>query len=234
MSHGARMLPATLLALLALALMPASAAAKHDSPKYKLIYEGSGSYSVDLLSPEGLRGHVGADFNWHIAYRAVPLSHRIMEWRWGKFGGSGEWSMSSEADGCSRTGSLALKGDGAALVDLERGSLELIVFPEEGDFSSTDPSGAGGPCDTADFWNQWVVGFSQVGASDQVDPLTSYFELPKAKLLKHQKKIVVQTQNATPTFPSLVPSSSCGFGGQTGECTQSFFWQGKVTIRRVK
>lgn len=231
MSHGARMLPAMLLALLAVTLTPVSAAAKHKPPKYQLTYGGSGSYAVDLISPEGQRGHVGADFHWHIVYRAVAARDRTLDWSNGTATGSGKWSMASEADGCSRTGDLDLNGDGGGLGDPRGRMLEVIVFPGEGDFSSADPGGAGGPCDTADFWNQWVVGFSQVGASDQVDPLTSYFKIPKGEL-GHRKRISVQTSNATPTFPSLVPSPSCGFT-EIGGCVQSFTWQGEVTIVRV-
>ncbi len=232
MGYGARMLPAALVAVLSAALIPATAVAKHDAPKYKLTYEGSGDYAVDLLSPGGLRGHVGADFHWHIAYRAVPVHHRIFAWQKGTPGGSGTWSMSSEEDDCSRTGGLELKGDGGGLGDIEGRLLDVIVSPAEGDFSSTDPAGGGGPCDTTAFWNQWVVGFSQVGASDAVDPLTSYFEIPKDRLT-HKKRIRVQTSNDTPTFPSLTPSPFCGFT-QTGDCTQSFSWQGEVTIKRVR
>jgi hypothetical protein len=232
MSHGARALPAILLVLLATAPAPAGAAAKHVAPKYKLTYGGSGSYGVDLLSPEGQRGHVGADFHWRIAYRAAPVRHGIIEWQKGNATGSGQWSMSSEADSCSRAGGLELKGDGGGLVDFQGQVLETIVFPEEGDFSSTDPSGAGGPCDTNDFWSQWVIGFSQVGAADQVDPLTSYFKVPKGKL-KQKQGIRVQTSNVTPTFPSLVPSPSCGFT-QIGSCMQTFSWHAWVAIKRVR
>jgi hypothetical protein len=230
MSHGARVLWAMLL-LLGMALMPASAAAKPVPPKYRLIYAGSGTYAVDLVSPEGQRGHVGADFQWRVSYRAVPVRHGIIEWRNGNATGSGHWSMSSEADSCSRSGDLALIGDGGGLVDFQGRVLEVIAFPEEGDYLSSDPAGAGGPCDTTDFWSQWVTGFSQIGASEGVDPLTSFFKAPKKKL-RQKKGIRVQTSNVTPTFPSLVPSPSCGFS-QIGSCTQAFSWQATVTIKRV-
>jgi hypothetical protein len=232
MSHGARALPAIFIVLLAMASQSAGATPKPVPPKYKLIYAGSGSYAVDHLSPEGQRGHVGADFHWRIVYRAAPLRNGIIEWRRGNASGSGGWSMSSGADNCSRSGGLQLKGDGGGLVDLQHGVMETIVFPEEGDFSSTDPGGAGGPCDTADFWSQWVTGFSQIGVADAVDPLTSDFELPRRRL-KQGKVISVKTSNLTPTFPSLVPSPSCGFS-EVGECTQAFSWHATVSIRPVR
>ncbi len=231
MGYGARVLPAMLLVVLATALTPADAAAKPVAakhPRFKLIYQGSGTYSVDLVSPEGLRGQVDADFKWRIAYRPVPVRHGIIEWRRGNATGSGRWSMSSEADNCSRSGDLALKGDGGGLIDFQGRKLEMIVFPEEGDFSSTDPAGAGGPCDTTDFWRQWVVGFSQVGATDAVDPLTSYFKVPRARLRRKQG-ITMQTSNETPTFPSLDPPSSCGFG-EIGQCTQAFDWRARIRV----
>ncbi len=232
MGYGAQVLPAMLLVVLATALSPADAAAKHGSskpPRYKLIYQGSGTYSVDLVSPEGLRGHVGAEFRWRIAYRRAGRGQDgTIEWRKGNATGSGRWSMSSEADNCSRSGDLALKGDGGGLIDFQGRKLELIVFPDEGDFSSTDPEGAGGPCDTTDFWRQWVVDFSQVGAADAVDPLTSYLKLPRARL-RRKRGITIQTSNETPTFPSLDPLSSCGFG-ETGQCTQAFDWRARIRV----
>jgi hypothetical protein len=232
MSHGAPVLRALLLVLLGMALVSPGAVANSVPPKYKLVYGGSGSYGVDLVSPEGQRGHVAADFHWRIAYQAVPVRHGVIEWRKGAASGSGQWSMASEADSCSRAGGLQLKGDGAGLLDFQGRVLEVIAFPEEGDFSSADPAGAGGPCDTTDFWSQWVTGFSQIGASEGVDPLTSYFKVPKGKL-RQRGGIKVQTSNRTPTFPSLSPSSSCGFN-QTGECTQNFSWHATVTIKRAR
>ncbi|MDX6638616.1 MAG: hypothetical protein QOJ01_2127 [Solirubrobacterales bacterium] len=221
-----------LVVYLAMALIPVGAAANQVSPRYKMIYAGSGTYAVDLTSPDGLHGHVSANFQWRIAYRAAPLRNGIIEWRKGNATGSGEWSMASEADNCSHAGQLQLKGDGGGLLDLQHGVVEMLVFPEEGDFSSTDPAAAGGPCDTTDFWRQWIAGFSQIGAADYVDPLTSHFEIPKRRL-KQKGGIKVLTSNRTPTFPSLVPSPSCGFT-QTGECTQKFSWNATVRIKRVR
>jgi hypothetical protein len=225
-------LSAFLLALLALALVPAGATATRTSAQFRLTYTGSGSYGVDLVSPEGLRGHVSADFHWRIAYRPAPLGNGIVEWQRGKATGSGSWSMSSEADNCSQTGALALKGDGGGLLDLQRGVLEVIVFPEEGDFSSTSSTGSGGACASADFWRQWVTGFSQVGSSDGVDPLTSHLSLPKGKI-RQRGGIRVRTSNETPTFPSLAPAPSCGFS-EIGSCIQSFSWHAVVSIKPVE
>lgn len=231
MNRVARVPWPLLVALMAMALIPAVAAATPAPPRYKMIYAGSGSYAVELVSPDGLHGHVAADFHWRIAYRAAPLRDGIIEWNIGTATGSGQWSMSSAADNCSRTGQLQLKGDGGGLLDLQHGALEMLVFPGEGDFLSTDPAGAGGPCDTRDFWRQWIPGFSQIGSADYVDPLTSYFKIPKRRL-KQKNGVTVQTSNQTPTYPSLVPSSSCGF--QVGECTQTFSWHATVTIKRVR
>jgi len=196
-----------------------------------MVYTGAGTYAVDLVSPDGLQGHVAADFHWRIAYRAAPLRDGIIEWDRGAAEGSGSWSMSSEADRCSRSGQLQLTGDGGGLLDLQHGALEMLVFPGQGDFSSTDPGATGGPCDTHNFWRQWITGFSQVGSADRVDPLTSALVLPKRRF-KPGSGVSVQTSNRTPIYPSLAPGSSCGF--QTGECTQAFSWQARVTIKRVK
>jgi hypothetical protein len=207
-------------------LLPAAALAE---PKYKLTYSGSGTYRVDLVSPTGEQGHVSASFNWHIAYRKVAIdSGRGLPWNHGKARGGGTWKMTSEADQCSRSGELQLIGDGGGFGDVRRG--EVIVFPEEGDYRSTDPGSTGSPCDTADFWTQWVPGFSQVGAADAVDPLTSFFKVRRSKLT-HAKLITVKTSNQTPVFPSLSPDPDCAFS-QIGSCTQSFEWTATAQIRR--
>lgn len=232
MSSARRILPALLVFLLGLTVFPAGAASKPGPAEYRLVYAGSGNYAVDLVSPDGLHGHVGADFHWRIAYRPAPLRNGIIEWQAGNATGSGTWSMSSEADNCSDRGALRLLGDGGGLLDLQHGALELLVFPEEGDFSSADGTGGGGPCAPGDFWRQWVVDFSQIGAADYVDPLTAYFEAPRQKLAQ-KGGIRVQTSNRSPNFPSLVPSSSCGFT-QVGECTQSFSWTATVAIKKAK
>ena len=215
------------LVVVAIAMLLAAGAAAE--PKYKLTYSGSGTYRVDLASPFGEQGHVSANFNWRIAYRAVAIdSGKGLPWNHGKARGGGTWEMTSEADQCSSSGDLQLIGDGGGSADVRRG--DVIVFPEEGDYASTDPGNAGGPCDTQDFWNQWVTGFSQVGAADAVDALTSYFEVRPSKF-KHSKRITVTTSNRTPVFPSLSPDPNCAFT-QTGSCTQSFEWTAKSVIRR--
>ncbi|MFL5871532.1 MAG: hypothetical protein ACJ75R_10645 [Solirubrobacterales bacterium] len=207
-------------------LVPAAA---HAASKYKLTYSGSGSYRVDLVSPTGEQGHVSADFDWHIAYRKVAIdSGKGLPWNRGRASGGGTWKMTSEADQCSRTGDLKLIGDGGGFGDVRRG--QVIVFPEEGDYSSTDPGNVGSPCDTSDFWRQWVADFSQVGQADGVDPLTSFFQVKPSKL-KHAKSITVKTSNRAPQFPSLSPAPNCGFTG-IGSCTQSFSWTATVKIRR--
>jgi hypothetical protein len=221
-----RMLPLVLVALGALAPV---AAAVDSKPKYKLTYSGSGTYRVNLLSPFGEQGHVSANFNWRIAYRPVAIdSGKGLPWNHGKARGGGTWEMTSEADQCSSSGDLQLIGDGGGSADVRTG--DVIVFPEEGDYASTDPGKTGGPCDTQDFWSQWVIGFSQVGAADAVDALTSFFEVRRSKL-KHAKRITVKTSNRTPVFPSLSPDPNCAFT-QTGSCTQSFEWTAKSVIRR--
>jgi hypothetical protein len=219
----------TLVVIILGAVLPAAAAAQM-KPKYKLTYSGSGSYRVDLVSPLGEQGHVSADFDWRIAYKAVAIdSGKGLPWNHGRASGGGTWSMTSEADQCSRRGSLKLIGDGGGFADVRRG--DVIVFPDEGDYRSTDPHGAGGPCDTDDFWGQWVAGFSQVGAADGVDPLTSAFDVKRSKL-KHAKRITMKTGNQSPLFPSLSPDPDCAFTPGIGSCTQSFEWSATSTIRR--
>jgi hypothetical protein len=219
-----------MLAIVALgALLPAAAAAQ-PKPKYKLTYSGAGAYAVDLVSPLGEQGHVSAKFDWRIAYRPVAIdSGKGLPWNHGKATGGGTWSMTSEADDCSRSGDLKLIGDGGGFADVRRG--DVIVFPEEGDYASTDPQNSGGPCDTGDFWRQWVIDFSQVGAADAIDPLTSFFELKPSKL-KHAKRITVKTSNRSPVFGSLWPDDDCAFTPGIGSCTQSFEWSATSKIRR--
>ncbi|MFN8218386.1 MAG: hypothetical protein U0R71_17485 [Solirubrobacterales bacterium] len=229
MRPRAAVLAVLLLAALAGPAADASGAGGQAKPLYRLVYSGSGSYGVDLVSPDGQRGRVAASFSWRIAYRAQPVRHGLVEWQHGEAAGSGRWSISSEADSCSAGGNLALKGDGGGLVVLRGRSLETIVFPDEGDYESTG-SGGGGPCDTGDFWRQWVQDFSQIG-SEGTDPLTSWFEAPKGWLTRRQG-ITMHTTNLSPTFPSLVPARDCGFGGQ-GQCSQEFSWRGTVRIRRA-
>jgi hypothetical protein len=215
--------------VLAAVLSMVLATAAQAEPKYKLTYSGSGTYRADLVSPLGEQGHVTAKFDWRIGYRPVAIdAGRGLPWNRGKANGGGTWEMTSEADQCSRTGDLHLIGDGGGFADVRRG--EVIVFPEEGDYRSTDPQSTGGPCDTADFWRQWVIDFSQVGAADTVDPLTSVFDVKRSKL-KHAKSITAKTSNRTPIFPSLSPDPNCAFS-EIGACTQSFEWTATAKIRR--
>src|SRR3954452_2796132 len=124
-ARAARTTWALIVFLLTMTMIPAAAAAKPVPPRYRMVYTGAGTYAVDLVSPDGLQGHVAADFHWRIAYRAAPPRDGIIEWDRGAADGSGSWSMSSEADRCSRSGQLQLTGDGGGLLDLQHGALEM-------------------------------------------------------------------------------------------------------------
>jgi hypothetical protein len=233
---SARMVLVILVGLAATAAPAAAAPANHHRPGFKARYRGSGTYEVDLVSPTGVQGRVRAEFKWDLVTKRAPLRTQFLNFRpdRSRSSGTGTWSITSGSE-CSRSGDLKLLGNGGGLVDFNGPSADVLFFPAEGDFASTDPGGSGGSCDTKDFWLDWVKGFSQIGAAEQVDPLTSAFTIRSSKL-KDSGSIEVATTNVEPAFPSLAPGSDCGFGivGQTGTCAQSFAWRGRVTIRKAR
>lgn len=228
-------LPIALLVLITFGA-PATAASAHSHRlSFKGSYRGSGTYMVDLLSPTGEEGHVRAEFDWDVAFKRAPVRAQAANFRVdnSRSSGGGTWSITSGAE-CSSSGELKLLGGGGGVIDFNGPTADALFFPAEGGYSSTGSAGGGAACDGSDFWRQFVAGFSQIGAEDAVDPLTSYFQLKSSKL-KNGGSASVATTNVIPEFPSLTPNRDCGFGVVGGgSCTQTFSWRGRVKINRTR
>jgi hypothetical protein len=224
-------LPIALLVLATFAAPATAASARNHRLSFKGSYRGSGAYTVDLLSPTGEEGHVRAEFDWDVVFKRAPVraqgaNFRVDEKR---SKGGGTWSITSGGE-CSSSGELKLTTGGGGLVDFNGPMADALFLPAQGDYSSTNSTGGGTACDGSHFWSDFVTGFSQIGAEDAVDPLTSSFQLRSSKL-KDGGFASVATTNVIPEFPSLTPNPDCGFGvAGAGTCTQTFSWSGRVKI----
>jgi hypothetical protein len=231
----------SLLGLAAL-LLPGGALARPHRPSvrlYRVVYSGSGSYDVQLNDEGGVSDHEQAAFHWKAAYTPlVVLSRRgrvaMMTRRRGSSGG-GEWSIASDnvEESCAKKGGLKLAplGQGSGALGRD-GSLSLQLTPGNDDFTTTGGSAGPGPCDTADFWQGWVTGFSHVGGgAESLDPLTAFVKLTAADL--RAGRVFVNVSNVTLAAPELQVDPDCG-SGDGATCKQSFEWKGRVTVTRLR
>lgn len=233
---------AVVLALVALAILPAGALARPHRISvhlYRVLYEGRGSYDVQSSDEGGVAGHERADFHWKVAYTPLVVLSRpgrvAMTVRRAGSGAGGEWSISSTnvEESCARHGGLKLAPLGAGSGALEDGgSLSLELTPGQGDFTTMGGRAGPGPCDTTDFWQGWVTNFSHVGlgGARPLDPLTAFVTLTPAEL--RAGKVLVNVSNKTLAAPELQVVNDCG-SGNGATCTQSFEWKGQVTITRL-
>jgi len=77
-----------------------------------------------------------------------------------------------------------------------------------------------------------VESFSKVGTgSETVDPLTAFVTLTPHEL--GFGKLVVNVSNQTLAAPELTVEPDCG-SGNGATCTQSFDWQGSVTLIKTR
>lgn len=230
-----------LLALLVLGV-PAGALARPKSPSFTMfhvVYEGSGSYGVRSTG-EKFAAQESATFHWKAVYApllvvAKPGATVGTATLAGRSSGGGEWSIAVQNDeeSCSGHGSLKLAKVGGITGRVQSsGVLPLKLTPGDSDFLTEGSSGGSGPCDTGDFWHDWVMGFSHIGTGEieDLDPLTAFVTLTRADL--KAGKVVANVSNSTLAAPSLSPEADCGSGDGT-TCTQSFTWSGRVTLLRA-
>jgi hypothetical protein len=206
---------------------------------YKVVYEGSGSYSVDQKDGPSF-GKINATFQWKITY-LFNFIHKAGSQASGvarSHAGSGEWSIVSDNGGsekCSRHGGLRSTPNGGITGRVQRsGAVIMQVIPGSSeDFSTTDGSSGSQACDTTDFWHDWVTNFSKVGSdtSQSFDPLTAFVHLSAAD--QRAGKVIVNVSNHTLAAPSLTVNPDCG-SGNGASCTQSFDWHGTVTFTKTR
>ena len=204
-------------------------------PRLKVSYEGAGSYSWHYNDGPGPNGEqptdqrAEADFTWQVAYQPLIVfgPGTVQSFASPDDGVAGDWSYdeSYEGGGCASAGTLEPfdnpEYDGNSKHGLH---ITLRVERPMTTFAVND-------CVVLNFWDDFLYGYSQIQA-DAPDALASFVDVP-AQQLKHEKKIVIQTDNVTPQAPSLDPPSDCSASfGPT--CTQDFSWQGTVTIKKKR
>jgi hypothetical protein len=206
---------------------------------YKVVYEGSGSYSVKQTDGPSFE-NINSSFHWKVTYlldffkkSGQPVSGVARQ-----PSGGGDWRIVSDNGGdetCSRNGGLKATGFGG-IIGRVQGSGAAIMHVVPGspeDFSTTDGSSGSQACDTTDFWDDWVTSFSHVGTSDteNFDPLTAFVNLSRAD--QRSGKVIVKVSNHTLSAPSLTVDPDCG-SGNGASCTQTFDWKGSVTFTKTK
>jgi len=206
--------------------------------RYTVVYSGSGSYAVTSQGEGGAAGEARSSFHWRVRYDLLFVYHRGHQLgaitRPGG-SGTGTWSVSLRNVGdqdCSTGGGLELNRYGAISGSIQRdSSLVMALFPGSGDYRTSGGSSGSSPCNTTDFWRDWVHGFSEIGRGTQsLDPLTAVVLLRPAQL--RRKRLSLQVSNRTLFTPQLTVNPDCG-SGQGRSCTQSFGWRGTVTLTKL-
>lgn len=115
-----------------------------------------------------------------------------------------------------------------------RAVMQLVPGSTRDDFTTTDESGGSSPCDTTDFWHEWIQSFSKVGSGPdgEVDPLTAFVSLSRRE--QRAGKLIVTVSNTTfaPRGTSLTVDPNCDASPAT--CRQTFEWAGHVTFTKTK
>jgi hypothetical protein len=208
---------------------------------YKVVYKGSGSYSVNQSGGGGSFTRTSARFHWAVHYNLLFID-KPGEHVAGITGplsvGAGDWSISSNNGGsesCVRSGGLELnKNGGISGAVQQSGKVIMRLTPGSNDYKTTDGSSGSQACDTTDFWHDWVENFSKVGSGGEtIDPLTGFVTLSKQEL--NFGKIVVNVSNHTLAAPTLTVDPGCGgVSGGGASCHQSYDWKGTVTFTKTK
>ena len=201
---------------------------------YKVVYEGSGSYSVKQTDGPSF-SNIHANFHWKVVYQLDIINKTVTGVARHPSGG-GDWSIVSDNGGsekCSRNGGLKATGFGGIVGAVQRsGAATMRLVPgSPEDFSTTDGSNGSQACDTTDFWHDWVTSFSKVGTDESVDPLTAFVNLSRGD--QRSGKVVFNVSNHTLSAPSLTVDPDCG-SGNGASCTQSYDWTGHVTFTKTK
>jgi hypothetical protein len=205
---------------------------------YKVVYQGSGSYSVNQTDGPSF-GKITSGFHWKVAY-LLSVFHKSGQPVTGlarKHQGGGDWSIVSDnggGDQCSRHGGLQMTPNGVITGRVQpSGAVNMKLLPGGGtDFITTDGSSGPKACDTTDYWHDWVVSFSKVGSSDteDFDPLTAFIHLSRGE--QRAGKVIANVSSHTLAAPSLTVNPDCG-SGNGATCTQSFDWKGTVTLTKT-
>ncbi len=204
---------------------------------YKVVYEGSGSYSVKQNDGPSF-ATVDSSYHWKVSY-LFALFHKSGQAASGvarENSGGGDWKIVSDNgadEKCSRTGGLKTTANGGIIGRVQgNGAVNMHIVPGGNeDFTTTNGSSGSQACDTTDFWHDWVTSFSHVGTDDNVDPLTAFVHLSKAD--QRAGKVIINVSNSTLSAPSLTVTPDCG-SGNGATCTQTFDWKGSVTFTKTK
>jgi hypothetical protein len=244
--------PALALCLLGVCLISSSAGAHsgHGRPspyRFKVIDEGSGTYSYEQESPDSTGiTTVHADYAWRATYGKVLVPKlattgdldvgRVVKPR--ASSASGHWSISNQGGSngdCSAGGPLSAPDPDAIHGELQgdrtKRGLSLVAGPG---WFSTGASSRPDICDGSNFWQAWPIAASGAGMTADGgvfnDPLAAPVEISSAEL--RTKRITRDIGSATqsPLYPPV--PTDCSGGGDP--CAQHFDWTGTLTMVRVR